>query len=105
MPQWVEILGWTLVHFLWQASLIWGLYSLCSRLASDQPANVRYLLGLASLAAMAVVPAATFTILMSQPAGLPGGAMRDVVGQWSAVELSAMMPLAVLAWGVREPAS
>ncbi|MEM9057174.1 MAG: M56 family metallopeptidase [Pseudomonadota bacterium] len=99
MLQAVELLGWTLVHFLWQASAVWLLFTLCVRLAADQPANVRYLLGISSLAALAALPVLTFVVLSVQTPGLPGAGVREVVGAWSTLELSAMMPLAVVAWG------
>ena len=48
---WVERLGWTLVHFLWQGSLIAALYAgarkAVNRISSP---NTRYLLACAALA-------------------------------------------------------
>ena len=59
----VEVLGWTLVHFLWQGALIAAclqLFLVCGRKSSAQ---VRYLVRCLALAAMALLPAVTFVLL------------------------------------------
>ena len=61
---WVERLGWTLVHFLWQGSLIAALYAAArksvKRISSP---NTRYLLACAALAAMMAAPLVTWSLM------------------------------------------
>jgi beta-lactamase regulating signal transducer with metallopeptidase domain len=60
---WVERLGWTLVQFLWQGTLIAGLYAIARRrLACSNYAQVRYVLACVTLAAMVAAPIATFGV-------------------------------------------
>jgi len=60
---WVERLGWTLVHFLWQGVAIAGLYAITRGLfARSSKAQVRYGLACAALAAMVAAPVATFSL-------------------------------------------
>jgi uncharacterized protein (TIGR03435 family) len=57
----IELLGATLLHFLWQGVLIAGVYAAARRCASRP--EVRYLLACAALAAMAAAPVATWVAL------------------------------------------
>lgn len=70
-PFWVNRIGWTLLHFLWQGTLIAILYGLARRLLqrskSPQP---RYVLGCVAIAAMLSTVAATYLVLGDQPATL-----------------------------------
>jgi len=55
---WVERLGWTLLHFLWQGAAVAILYAMArTRLRSSQ---TRYVLGCAALALMMAAPVATW---------------------------------------------
>jgi beta-lactamase regulating signal transducer with metallopeptidase domain len=59
--QWVERLGWALVHFLWQGLLIAAVYAAARRwIAGEASPNTRYLLACAALAAMAATPLVTW---------------------------------------------
>lgn len=58
---WVERLGSTLLHFLWQGALIAAIYA-AARRATARPA-VRYLLACAALALMSVAPLLTWSVL------------------------------------------
>src|SRR6266581_3296368 len=62
---WVERLGWTLVHFLWQGLLIALLYAGTRRAASIRSAHARYLLACAVLAAMMAAPLVTWELMRS----------------------------------------
>jgi uncharacterized protein (TIGR03435 family) len=68
---WVERLGSTLLHFLWQGVLIAAVYAAARRwtVQSSGP-NVRYLLACAALAAMAAAPVLTWSLLRA-PAPYP----------------------------------
>jgi uncharacterized protein (TIGR03435 family) len=56
---WVERLGWTLIHFLWQGALIAAIYAFARRSRMPQ---FRYLLACAALAAMSAAPIVTFSL-------------------------------------------
>jgi uncharacterized protein (TIGR03435 family) len=62
----IELLGATLLHFLWQGVLIAGAYAAARRWASRP--EFRYLLACAALAAMAASPVATWIALRPVPA-------------------------------------
>lgn len=53
-------LGWTLVHFLWQGTLVGVAYALLRRPAAGHSPQRRYLLGLVALASLAAMPVVTF---------------------------------------------
>ena len=73
---WVERLGWTLVHFLWEGLSIALLYAAARRIMARRSSpNGRYLLACAALAAMMAAPLATWR-LMQQPDASPGAAYR-----------------------------
>ncbi len=73
---WVECLGWTLVHFLWQGLLIAALYAGIRRSTARRATpNARYLLACAALAAMLAAPLATW-IALRPSAALPDPAYR-----------------------------
>ena len=121
----VTALGWTLLHFLWQGSLIAVLYGTINVLLQRSSAAARYFLGCASLAMMMVLPAITFFLTQSvqQPlakqsiaitkAPLPLPAFPDsganpsttteeprswseAVGKW----IGPSLPWVVLLWGI-----
>ncbi len=61
IQQWIERFDWTLLHFLWQGSLIACLYLIArGRFSRPKDARIRYVLSCAALAAMIAAPAVTF---------------------------------------------
>jgi uncharacterized protein (TIGR03435 family) len=73
---WVERLGWTLVHFLWQGLAIALLYAAARRMMARRSSpNGRYLLACAALAAMMAAPLATWR-LMQLPDASHGAAYQ-----------------------------
>ncbi len=61
---WVECLGMTLLHFLWQGLIIVIIYASARRWAARTAGpNGRYLLACAALAAMGIAPAMTWMLL------------------------------------------
>jgi uncharacterized protein (TIGR03435 family) len=59
---WVERLGWTLVHFLWQGAVIAAVYAIVRRwVGQARSPQVRYVLACAALAAMVIAPIVTFS--------------------------------------------
>lgn len=78
---WVQQLGWTLLHFLWQGSaiaLVWALLRALFRRSLS--AQGRYLLACLALAAMAAAPLITFLVL---PAGTAAGHSIPPLVHWS----------------------
>ena len=73
---WVERLGWTLVHFLWQGLAIALVYGAADKVMARRCSpNGRYLLACAALVAMMAAPLTTWE-LMRPPAATPGAAYR-----------------------------
>jgi beta-lactamase regulating signal transducer with metallopeptidase domain len=66
---WVERLGWTLIHSVWQLGLVGLAYGLILTLFSHRSANLRYLAGCAALVLMVGMSATTFLSLGDGPAG------------------------------------
>jgi len=76
---WVERLGWTLVHFLWQGSLIAGLYAAIRRcLPRTSSPHARYLLACLTLSAMMAAPLITWSRLRpDEPVASPAYRIRN----------------------------
>jgi uncharacterized protein (TIGR03435 family) len=60
---WVERLGSTLLHFVWQGALIAALYATARRMARAAKPGVRCLIACVALALMAASPLATWVLL------------------------------------------
>ena len=60
MTRWIDILGWTLLHFVWQGALIAMFAALILRLLRSSRPQLRYAVACAALTAMLVVPAAWY---------------------------------------------
>ncbi len=89
---WVERLGSTLLHFLWQGILIAALYVAIRRwIARSSGPNVHYLLACAALAIMAATPVVTWNLLRP-PAPAPVAA--SFLKPLSAAVLPAARPAA-----------
>ena len=72
---WVERLGWTLVHFLWQGFAIAAIYAAVRRaLACAWGPNARYLLACMTLGILMVAPLVTWALLgaTANPQNVPG---------------------------------
>src|SRR6266436_3424619 len=69
---WVERLGWTLVHFLWQGLSIAVLYAAARRgVARTSSPHARYLLACAALVAMMAAPLVTWGLMRPSDANPP----------------------------------
>jgi len=60
-------LGWTLLHFLWQGLLVGGVYACLRYVMAEASPQARYVLSLAMLAVLAVLPVITFLYLLGTP--------------------------------------
>lgn len=108
----VYVVGWCLVHFLWQAALVGGLYALARPLLPR--GNARYLAAMLALAVLAALPVATAVHLANELAhpvslgrvlvaggaaafgGVPA-AQGGVATSWHAA-LGLALPWLVLGW-------
>ena len=64
----IATLGWTLTHFVWQGALLGLLAFFILRVLRPEQASTRYLVGIATLSAMLIAPAATFVFTSGQTA-------------------------------------
>ncbi|MEZ0296043.1 MAG: M56 family metallopeptidase [Candidatus Methylacidiphilales bacterium] len=58
---WIERLGWTLLHTLWQGALIWLVLQVMLIVMRRKSAQARYLVSCGALLAMVVIPWLTFS--------------------------------------------
>ena len=65
MDLWIHVVGWSLVHFLWQGATLAIACAGLLRLCRHRSANTRYAVACVALAAMAVSPAITVAVLLS----------------------------------------
>ena len=104
------ILGWTLVHFVWQGLLIGALFFVVNSLLADRSANLRYLWGMVCLAAALLTPAVTIAVLLdashnSLVTGNSSLAMIGLAAPGASLLLAIretineILPLLVLLWG------
>lgn len=98
----MEALGFTLVHFCWQAALIAAAYKLAEMAWPGLKPQARYTVGLAALLAMTLAAVATFAyeeIRLFQPAPAIATAAAPVaVGENPAFSLSNWLPWLDAVW-------
>src|SRR5688572_3254112 len=63
----VQLVGWALLHSLWQGALIAALLGITLRMLRKAPAGWRHLACLAALLAMLAVPLVTSARMIAQP--------------------------------------
>ncbi len=104
-PLWVEALGWTLIHFLWQGALI-GLVYACGRGLVER-ASLRLALGHSALIAMALAPVVTLAWFLdlsgaaanASPASLARGTYAiQALNEAGSARAQDWMTLLVAAW-------
>src|SRR5687767_12908227 len=67
MTSWVDVAGWTLVHFVWQGAGIALTAAVALRVLRSRRPQLRYLTACAALAAMLAAPAVTAFVMTSGP--------------------------------------
>ena len=103
---WAERLAWTLLHFIWQGTLLAAIYALARLAAGSLTARARYAMACAALLAMALSPAATYWWLArSGIAASPAPALTPLNPQAAAAAFpyaadpwQAALPWIVMAW-------
>ena len=78
---WVAVVGWTLIHFVWQAGLVAILVALFLLLTRRLSANVRYWIACCGLLAMATAPLVTLCVLSSQRVAGPVDSTWAALGE------------------------
>jgi bla regulator protein BlaR1 len=64
-PETIRVLGWCLLHFVWQGALL--ALVLCASLSRLRNPRARYASAVCALTAMLIVPFFTFAILKQSP--------------------------------------
>lgn len=106
---WVQTLGWTLIHFVWQGLVIGALFSGVRALVPREHSSIRYALGLLALVMLALSPALTFWLLWPQVGSsaveaasaaqvLQAVVLAPIEQVESASPFSALLPLLVVGW-------
>ena len=91
---WIRQLGWSLLHFLWQGTVIAALYALIRYLpARSASAHSRYLLACGALAAMAAAPLITFFAIPQAADAAPRISWGVGVNAWAGT-----LPAVVIVW-------
>jgi beta-lactamase regulating signal transducer with metallopeptidase domain len=88
-----EALGWTLIHSLWQALLVYGMVTIVLRIIPSHRSSLRYAVALSSLAVVLTASAATFWWYSQVPAH-PTGAV-DMTYTYIASDIAAPAPASV----------
>jgi beta-lactamase regulating signal transducer with metallopeptidase domain len=120
----IQVLGWTLVHFLWQGALVAASLALLDAVLRLRSANARYVLFTGGLVVMTLLPVATFfgvreasSQAASNLAGASAGSMdadasgtaalslvSTVASSWDGAtlrhQLDGALPFLVFAWCV-----
>jgi bla regulator protein BlaR1 len=104
---WVQALGWTLLHFIWQGLVVGIGFAAVRALLPKANCNARYAAGLAALALLTLWPLATFIALRPQSvdgvvANAAGatdvGTFAVTAGSAALAPIDHLLPLLVLLW-------
>jgi len=104
-PGWIEAIGLTLLHFIWQGLLIGALFATAGWLVRPATAATRYNLAVAALLALALAPALTMVYLLAQPApalatrtGTAAIAVLSISPEKQAASISHLLAWTVALW-------
>ncbi|MEO5626980.1 MAG: TonB family protein [Dokdonella sp.] len=106
---WVQALGWTLLHFIWQGLVVGIGFASARALLPKANCNARYAAGLAALSLMTLWPLATFIAL--RPRSLDGvvanvavatdvGTLAVAADSTALAPIDHLLPALVLLWSV-----
>lgn len=106
---WVQAVGWTLLHFIWQGLVVGAGFGIARALLPKTHCNARYLAGLVALALLVAWPVATLVALRPAQTGAgvattlaqPDGAVATLAPGASNMALAPidhLLPLLVLLW-------
>lgn len=119
MSPWTHVVGWTLIHFVWQGAVLAVAAAAALRLCRHRSAHARYAVACVGLAAMLVSPVVTVRGLMTSDVTVsavgrlsetvaPSGTMLTAPPRWTSEDAFSMqtvwarvesaLPLIVFAW-------
>src|SRR5436190_24203734 len=75
-----EALGWTLIHFLWQGTLIALFLAAANFVLRRSSAHLRYIVACAAMLLMLIVPAGTFVRMMGNASGASSHHLTQTAG-------------------------
>ena len=97
----VRMLGWTIVHSVWQVAIIAAVLAVALLAAKRCSANVRYSIALGALALCLATPFATCAYLAAQSPVVSGPSMRSISTISTlpmAARIEANLPQVVVIW-------
>ena len=108
----VQSLGWALVHFLWQGTVIAGATAGALRGLGGARSTTRYAVACAGLAMMLMAPAVTFVslnadeatpsgVIVARPVVVPvrdGASTSLDLGRTPALDVKSLLPATVMVW-------
>lgn len=108
---WVQTLGWTLLHFVWQGLVVGIGFAAVRALIPKTHCNARYAAGLASLGLLTLWPLATLLALrphltdgavieLPAQSGAMVADLADAASSAALAPIDHLLPLLVLLWGV-----
>lgn len=83
---WMQALGWTLLHFIWQGALVGVVFLALRALIPAHHSNARYANGLAALALMLIFPLVTLFAMLRPEAQIESVSATVVTSAIAAVE-------------------
>jgi beta-lactamase regulating signal transducer with metallopeptidase domain len=73
MSPWTHVVGWTLIHFVWEGAVLAVTAAIALRLCRHLSPNTRYVIACAVLATMLASPVISATVLMTPDLTVPAG--------------------------------
>ena len=71
MTAWIPVVGWTLIHFLWQGLVVGLVAGVVLRLCRATSPGLRYVVACATLIVLAALPLTTAVRLAGEASGAP----------------------------------
>ena len=93
MNPWTHVVGWTLIHFVWQGAVLAVAAAGALRLCRHRSANARYAIACVALASMLASPVITAGVLMA-----PDFVVAPVVGLPQAIPTLGVVSTAARSW-------
>jgi len=94
----VRAFGWSLLHFIWEGTIIAVLLAVVLKLLSGRSPQLRYVMACCALAMMAVLPLTTFGYLATRPHALDPVITYSVLLKRPAIELQGNFTGAADTW-------
>src|SRR5258705_13231557 len=76
MNPWMQVAGWTLIHFAWQGALLTLATAAALRLCRRRSSQARYAIACAALTAMLASPVITAVFIVAPRSAVVAGAKR-----------------------------